>query len=498
MTPVADALPADTGKAGLGPLAISDARKRFGAVEALAGIDFSVTPGEIVGLVGHNGAGKSTLIQILAGTLQRDSGSLSIAGEEIRGRHDPSAAHARGIRCVFQELSLCQNLDLVENTRVAHPGLLGFGWRKRAARLIGQQLDTVFPGHGIALDTLAGDLPIGQRQMVEIARAYTMTEEPLRFVILDEPTSSLGHHTARQMLDFVAASAARGIATILVSHRLHEILRICGRVVVMIDGRIVANRPTAGLSRDDIVALMGHLAAGSCSSPGAVGARPDGAAILTHAGLDCGDHPIEVFKGEIIGLTGLDGHGQRECLRRMHAAGLRRRHAGPPVAYVSGDRQTEGVFPLWSIMKNLSIGCLETLQRNMLIPDADEVRLAREWVDRMDVKTAGVEQPILSLSGGNQQKLLFARALASQAELVFMDDPTCGIDVGTKQSVYRQIRQEADKGRSFVWYTSEVDELTNCDRVYIFREKRVVSVLTGADITARNIVEQSFEGTIDA
>ena len=132
-----------------------------------------------MGLVGHNGAGKSTLMHILAGTLQRDSGTLSISGEAITGRYDPCAANARGIRCVFQELSLCQNLDLVENTRIAHPGLRGFGWRKRAAQLIREQLDAVFPGHGMAPDAVVGELPIGQRQMAEIARAYTVTRRAL-------------------------------------------------------------------------------------------------------------------------------------------------------------------------------------------------------------------------------------------------------------------------------------------------------------------------------
>lgn len=480
-------------------ISVSEVRKCYGAVQALAGVDFSIAPGEIVGLVGHNGAGKTTLMHILAGTLRSDSGTLSIAGEAIGGRHDPSAARARGVRCVFQELSLCKNLDLIENTRVVHPGLRGFGWRARAAQLIGQQLDAVFPGHSIALDAEVGTLPIGQQQMVEIARAYTATDEPLRLVILDEPTSSLDHHTARQLLDFVTACASRGIAAILVSHRLDEILRVCGRVVVMVDGRIVANRPTAGLSHQDVVVLMGQLEAGTDDQLAPDRTRPAEAPLLVAPGLNGGDYPVEVFRGEIVGLAGLDGHGQRECLRALHAASLKR-HGTPGLraAYVAGDRQSEGIFPLWSITQNLSIGSLKALQRNALIPPAAEARMGSEWVERMGVKSAGIEQSILSLSGGNQQKVLFARALASQAELVFLDDPTRGIDVGTKQSVYRQIRQEADRGRSFVWYTSEVDELTNCDRVYLFREKRIVGMLTGSDITQGNIVAHAFRGSSDA
>lgn len=480
-----------------GSLEVANVRKRYGAVQALDGIDFSVAAGEIVGLVGHNGAGKSTLMHILAGTLQRDSGTLSIAGEKIGARHSPSAAHARGVRCVFQELSLCPNLDLVENTRVAHPGLRGFGWRRRAAQLLGQQLDAVFPGHGIALDTLAGALPIGLRQMVEIARAYSVTDEALHCMILDEPTSSLSHHPARQLLDFVAAAAKRGIATILISHRLDDILRICGRVVVMVDGRIVANRSTAGLSRDDIAALMGPLDAGSHGGRVAAPGQPAGAAVLQLPGRGHGEPAMTVHRGEIVGLADLDGHGQRACLHRLHAA------AGAlAVAHVAGDRHAEGLFPLWSIGKNLTIGCIETLRQNALIPVAAEARLAREWIENMDVKMglsgADIEQAILKLSGGNQQKVLLARALNSPAELIFLDDPTRGVDVGTKQSVYRKIRQEADQGRSFVWYTSEFGELGNCDRVYLFREQRVVGMLTGSDISLGRMAKLSLAAPAEA
>ncbi len=232
--------------------------------------------------------------------------------------------------------------------------------------------------------------------------------------------------------------------------------------------------------------------------PEAIRAQPAAAPVLQLSGADSRDHPIEVCRGEIVGLAGLDGHGQRECLRRLLAASMQRRHSRPPVAYVAGDRQAEGLFPLWSITRNLSIGCLKALRAKALISAAAEASLAHEWVATMGLKTAGIDLPVLSLSGGNQQKLLFARALASRAELVFLDDPLRGVDVGTKQSVYRHIRQEADQGRAFVWYTSEVGELTNCDRVYVFREQRVVGVLTGSAITEASIIGLSFRGAADA
>jgi ribose transport system ATP-binding protein len=476
-------------------------RKQFGAVQALAGVDFHVDPGEIVGLIGHNGAGKSTLMHALFGTLRRDAGAFHIADQEIGAEFNPHLAHAFGIRCVFQELSLCGNLDVVENARVLHRALRGRGWRRRARRLIADKLDEVFPGHGISLDAKIADLPIGARQMVEIARAFTVTDEPLRCVILDEPTSSLGHEATRQFLEFVRSTAAQGVASIVISHRLDEILGVCGRVVVMVDGRVVAERASAGLTRPDLVGLMGSIAA-----PKAAEARRQHVASFADAKLidapGFGEHdlPITLSAGEIIGFAGLDGHGQRDRLRALFYAGLAtyRDASGPAVAYVAGDRQTEGVFPLWSIADNLSIAALPSLRQRGLISPVAVGQLVAEWVARMKVKTDSPEQPILSLSGGNQQKVLFARALASEARIVFLDDPMRGVDVGTKVEVYRMIQDEAARGRAFVWYATEIDELTNCDRIYVFREGHALEHLVGAEIRPERILAASFGGRVHA
>ena len=183
--------------------------KHFGAVRALDGVDFSVESGECVGLVGHNGAGKSTLMHVLAGTAAPDSGRIALSGDEQKG-YSPGRAQKLGIRCVFQELSLCPNLTVAENARVFHPSLSGFNWRRRAGSLIVNKLDEIFPGHGVGAHDLVQDLSIGKRQMVEVARAFTVTDEPLRLVILDEPTSSLDAHTAGQLLAFVRRVVAEG------------------------------------------------------------------------------------------------------------------------------------------------------------------------------------------------------------------------------------------------------------------------------------------------
>ncbi|MDX7950850.1 sugar ABC transporter ATP-binding protein [Lichenihabitans sp. Uapishka_5] len=475
-------------------LAVRDARKHYGAVKALNGVDFAIRPGEVVGLVGHNGAGKSTLMNVLAGTVQRSSGTFRIGDTEVDS-WSPHRAQAHGLRCVFQELSLCANLTLAENTRVMHRALKGFGWRRRAAAAIGRTLDAIFPGHGIAPGARVSDLPIGARQMAEIARAFSETDVPVRCVILDEPTSALGHEAANQLLAYVRAAAVRGISAILITHRLDEIMAVCDRAVVMVDGAVVAERPIAGLSRAELVGLMGTVEAPRERERKA---RPaptaEAALVVDHPGRVAGDLPIRAAAGDIIGFAGLDGHGQRERLRALYAAGRRGAH---PVAYVAGDRGTEGVFALWSIADNLTIRSLDALRRRGLISVAAERALARSWAERLKVKAPSVDAPILSLSGGNQQKVLFARALASDAEVIFLDDPMRGVDVNTKQDVYRLIRSEADRGRCFVWYTTELEELTNCERLYVFREGRAATMLSGAAIEPARVLEASFGGGHD-
>jgi ribose transport system ATP-binding protein len=189
--------------------------KHFGAVRALEGVNFSVDRGECVGLVGHNGAGKSTLMHIAAGTLAPDAGAIEVAGERM-AHYSVALAHQLGIRCVFQELSLCPNLTVAENARILHPTLAGWGWRRKAAALISRKLDEIFPEHGISTETPVGDLSIGKRQMIEVARAFTVTKEPLRLVIFDEPTSSLDTQTANQLLDFVRRALTQGVSCIMI------------------------------------------------------------------------------------------------------------------------------------------------------------------------------------------------------------------------------------------------------------------------------------------
>jgi len=341
-----------------------------------------------------------------------------------------------------------------------------------------------------------GDLSIARRQMVEVARAFTVTEEPLRLVILDEPTSSLDARAAGQLLAFVRRVVAGGASVILISHLLGEILGTADRVMVMRDGKVVDARPAGGFTRNSLVSAMGSVAKEEISAEFA-SKRQQGVAQVRARPMGQGDgRELTAFRGEVVGLAGLSGHGQTELLVRLATEGKassERYHVAAPVALVAGDRQSDGIFPLWSIARNISVRSLKALSRGLLIDAAREVALAEDWRRRINIRTPDVADNILSLSGGNQQKALFARAFGSDAAIVLMDDPLRGVDVGTKQEIYAMIRAEAAEGRTFLWYTTEMDELRHCDHVYVFRNGRIVADLARDALSEEKVLHSSFE-----
>jgi ribose transport system ATP-binding protein len=476
---------------------LTGVKKHFGAVAALGGVDLEVRTGQRIGLVGHNGAGKSTLMNILAGVYAPNEGRLFIAEQE---QPDYSVARAQqlGVRCVFQELSLCPNLTVAENTRVTHPALCGRGWQRRARALIVDKLDEIFPGHGISASTLVQDLGIGQRQMVEIARAFTETETPARLVILDEPTSSLDGHTAAQLLSFMQAAATRGISFVLISHLLGEILENSDTIAVMRDGRIIAQGPAASFDRERLVQTMGAEESHAPVSRSATAVRAQSVIrVRARPARQTNFREAIAHEGEIVGLAGLAGHGQTDLLRAIFHASSRRSPnvtLSESVALVAGDRQADGVFALWSIADNITIRSLGRLTRGGLISPSREQALSDHWRDKIKIRTPDMHNNILSLSGGNQQKALFARALGSDAAIILMDDPMRGVDIATKLEVYDIIRREAQSGRTFLWYTTETDELSVCDHVYVMRDGLIVADMRRGELSEAAVIQSSFKG----
>ena len=470
--------------------------KTFGRVRALTDIDFAFLPGECVGIAGHNGAGKSTLMSVLAGVYAPTQGRIEVDGQDAP-HYDANAARNAGVRCVFQELSLCANLTVAENMTVVHPHLHGRGWRRKATALMREKLDEIFPDHGLKGGELVSDLTLTQQQMVEIARAFTVTDTPVRLVILDEPTSSLDAHTAEQLLAFVRRAAAeRGITCLLITHMLGEIERVADRVMVMRDGGIVGVLPRAQSSRASIIQAMGqHLEADkSPAAARARNARSDQAHFRWNVGVK--KHTvIEASRGEIVGFAGLAGQGQTEALLSIYDAATRHGAARTKVAFVAGDRGRDGVFPVWSIAQNLDLRWLlgGAKRKRGLVDFAAARELVEAWRAKIGIRGASMNAGILSLSGGNQQKVLFARALACDAELILMDDPTRGVDVGTKRDIYQLVHEEAAKGRTFIWYTTENEELSHCDRTYVFRSAAVTRVLHADECTEEALLAASFE-----
>ncbi len=467
---------------------VTDACLRFGEVVALDGVTWTIHPGECVGLVGHNGAGKSSIVNVLNGGISPQSGQICSDGVPL-SPYGVNVARARGLRCVFQELSLCPNLTIVENTRLMHRSLGGWGWRTRAESIIRSSLDAIFPGHGIDLRSQLGRLSIARRQMVEIAMAFSDAGAPPRLVILDEPTSSLDAGLAAQALAHVRRFVASGGAVVLISHILQEILGQSDRIVVMKDGQVVADRPAGDFTSTGLVEAMGsavHAAAGRRALAGP--AKTVLSLSTPHVGS------FMAHQGEVVGLAGLGGHGQTEMLLALQDQQTAHwwPKRDPSVTFVAGDRRLNGIFDLWSIRRNLSLSNLPDLARRGMVRMADETAQTEGWRKRIGIRTPDLDNPILSLSGGNQQKVLFARALSTRAPVVLMDDPMRGVDIGTKQEVYDIIRAEADAGRTFVWYSTEMDEMALCDRVYVFREGRIVAELTGDAITETAILAASF------
>lgn len=472
---------------------VNGAEKSFGAVRALDGVSLGLAPGECLGLVGHNGAGKSTLVTTINGVLRPDAGQIFLNGREVTHTYSIAEARASGIRCVFQELSLCPNLSVVENTRITHPTLTGFGWRQRAHNLIISKLDEIFPGHTVRGDQHIADLTIAERQMVEIAMAFSESDQAVRLVILDEPTSSLDGSLASQLLAHVRRFVRSGGSVVFISHILGEILSTCDRIVVMKDGRIVAERPASEFSTETLVGAMGSVVRARAERRLTSQANAS-AALIRRAARDGEATEFVAFPGEIIGLAGLGGHGQTEMLVNlfMDEGGAWRTPTNARMAFVAGDRHVDGNMPLWSLLKNMTITLLPDLSRFGLVNRSREDEIAQSWSDRIAVRAPNLSAPILSLSGGNQQKVLFARALASRSPIVLMDDPMRGVDIGTKQEVYSILRSEAENGRTFIWYSTEMDEICQCDRVYVFREGRIVAELIGDSINEESVLASSF------
>ncbi|GAB0118025.1 ATP-binding cassette domain-containing protein [Acidisoma sp. 7E03] len=478
-------------------VALYDVSKGFGSTLANDRVSLVVVAGDVVGLVGGNGAGKSTLMRQLCGVMQPDSGRLELDGVPARfDGWDPSAAQAHGIRIVHQELSLCGNLTVAENFFLEAPDLARPvpGWRRGYRARARRALDLVFPGNGIDVDRRIEDLSIGHRQMVEIARAATAPE--VRVLILDEPTSSLDLERSRQLRAFIHSRAEEGLATIFISHKLHEVVDVATQVMVLRNGRVARTGTRAEITIEAMVEAMGGSAhAALRRAHGEVAAAGPARLRITGPAVAALGEALVLHAGEIVGLAGLEGAGQKEFLHALFSGrttdGSRIERMGE-VSFVSGDRQREGVFSFWNVFANIDIGRVG--QRFALAPfaRAEDESAIRDAAEQLRLDRGRFTSNILDLSGGNQQKALVGRALVSDSPTILLDDPTRGVDVAAKADFYRLFAQAAGHGRLVVWLSTEDLEFLECDRVLVFSQGRILRELRREEITEDAIIGASF------
>ena len=477
--------------------------KSFGPTFANRDLSVTIRTGEIVGLIGANGAGKSTLMRIVAGVVPQDAGTMTVAGQVINPQNfSPAEARRRGIRLATQELSLCDSLTVVENFLLEVPQLARghLRWRRSLGRIATAAIEAIFPSSGIDVNSRIRTLAIAHRQMVEIARAAS--DPALRLLILDEPTSSLDPARSGQLRTWVASQAAAGRSIIFISHKLHEVAAVADRLLVMRNGSFLVS-PPGPASVQRMIALMTGDAVGSLGSRRGrnVVARV-GAEALVH--LQPGRFSqvaMPLRRGEIVGIAGLEGSGQRDFLRAVFDGARGGKHhdltCAADAAYVSGDRVTEGTFPLWTVRRNASLGVIARRGALSWLRERWETDISALWLRRVGLDVARTGSPMLELSGGNQQKVLMARALMTDASILLLDDPTRGVDVIVKQDFYRLIDDASAAGKLVLWYSSEDVEFLECDRVFVFHAGAVAADLLGAEVTPDALVNTSFQRQLE-
>lgn len=476
--------------------------KHYGGVAALRGANFSVLGGEVHALVGENGAGKSTLARIISGATPADSGRILIDGQPARIA-SPQDAQARGIAIIFQELDLFPHLTVAENIAIGNleqerKTFVNFRELARFCRPFVEQAGLSCPA-----ETPLTDLSIGEMQLVAIARALSMKA---RLILMDESTSSLFEDSAERLFGLIADLKRRGVSTVYVSHKMDEIFRIADRITVLRDGETIGTRAAGETNVDEVIRMM---VGREISLAPRTRRRVKEEIVLSVSGLTTGKLKgvsFDLRKGEVLGIAGLVGAGRSELgaalfgLDRVQAGSVtleRRpiRPRSPAEAIACGigllpeDRKLQGLMMQMSVLEN---GTLATLDRWQTLGflHADQERRALEPVGKLlALKSASWDAPVSSLSGGNQQKVLFAKWLLTNPHVLFLDDPTRGVDVGAKEDLYKIIDELAAAGKGVLFVSSELPELLRCsDRILVMNEGRVAGVFDAEQATQEKIM----------
>ena len=487
--------------------------KRYGGVRALENADLEVQAGRVHAILGENGAGKSTLIKIMSGVVAPDTGRMLLGGREV-SFPDPAAANAAGIVSVFQELSLIPDLSVADNIIVSNPPRRFGMIDRKAQRLLAEAALARAGGEDIHPMAQVKDLSLSRRQVIEIAKA--LARKP-RVLILDEATSALAAADVKRIFDVLRRLKAEGIALLYISHRMHEIAELADDCSVFRNGRKIATYEAGTRSDNEVVEMMIGREYSHVFPPKAAVQSTPRIPVIETRNLSWPprfkDISFSVGSGEVVGLGGLDGQGQRELLLALFGVlrgvggqilvnGKAVKIGSPRAAKASGiemalipeDRKTEGLMLQMSVRDNLSFAALPELAKFGIIDRDAERDAVDEMIRLLAVRTDGVAIPAGALSGGNQQKLVIAKWLMRKPRIILLNDPTRGIDVGTKQEIYQLLRRLADAGAAIVLYSTDYDELIGCcDKVLVLYDGAVKRILTGADINERNLISSALD-----
>jgi simple sugar transport system ATP-binding protein len=486
-------------------LALRGIVKKFTGVTALTGVDFTVRAGEIHALLGENGAGKSTLIKVLTGVYPPDGGEMRLAGAAIRPR-SPKDAETLGISTVYQEVNLIPTLSVAENIGLGRQrsflGLLNWRALRRHAREALARLDLECD-----VDAELGALPLAWQQMVAIARALDLRA---KLLVLDEPTASLDEKEVAELFRIMRRLRAEGLGIVFVTHFLDQVYAVSDRITILRNGELVGEYPAAELPRLALVSKMlgrevrDEEGRTTRDEPAAKAVEPSAAPLLEvrNLGRRGALHSLNfaLRAGEVTGLAGLLGSGRTETARLLFGIdradsgdisvrGAPVRFASPRqairhgLAFCSEDRKTEGILPNLSVRENIIFALQAKRGAWRILARAEQDRLAAHYIQALRIKTPGPEVPVKNLSGGNQQKVLLARWLATQPALIILDEPTRGIDVGAKAEIEQLIAKLRGEGLAVLFISSEIEEVVRTStRVIVLRERRWAAELAGAEI----------------
>ena len=485
-------------------------RKSFSGIEVLHGVDFEVRPGEVMGLMGENGAGKSTLMKILAGVYDEWGGKLWINGQSIRFR-DPKEAERAGIAVIYQELNLVQELSVAENIFLGREpvrcGLIDRNRMEAASRALLEDLH--FSG---SVDRAVASLRVGHQQLVEIAKAMS---QDARLIIMDEPTSALSETETEVLFDVIGKLRERGVSVVYISHRIGEVFRVADRITVLRDGALVDVRDVGELNRERLIRMMvgrplDRFFVKESTFDDHIRLKVEHLSRerQTYGGsVELDDISFDVRRGEHFGIAGLLGSGRTELLESLfgmdaeHTGGMveldgkRVRPSNPEeairegLAFITEDRKSSGLVGGMSTEHNLTLACLSRMLSGPVLSAKKERRITGKYIEDLSIDVKDPDAPVETLSGGNQQKVLLAKWLATDPCVLLLDEPTRGIDVGAKHEIYELLSRLSRRGISMLLVSSDMPELLSlCDRILVLREGKRSALFDRSEATQEKIL----------